>query len=90
VDPVPDPLLLRKSGSAGNQTRDLWVCSYLRDDFVIYESQFGLRCAEELDKGFTVEEDHNYVMDMKKRVKQLVLIEYQLRCGNNFVKQMIS
>jgi hypothetical protein len=25
VDPVPDPLLLRKSGSAGNLTRDLWV-----------------------------------------------------------------
>jgi hypothetical protein len=27
VDPVPDPLLLRKSGSAGNRTRDLCVCS---------------------------------------------------------------
>jgi hypothetical protein len=27
VDHVPDPLLLRKSGSAGNRTRDLWVCS---------------------------------------------------------------
>jgi hypothetical protein len=27
VDPVPDPLLLRKSGSAGNRTRDLWVSS---------------------------------------------------------------
>jgi hypothetical protein len=26
VDPVPDPLLLRKSGSAENQTRDLSVC----------------------------------------------------------------
>jgi hypothetical protein len=26
VDPVPDPLLLRKSGSAGNRTRDLWIC----------------------------------------------------------------
>jgi hypothetical protein len=25
VDPVPDPLLLRKSGSAGNRSRDLWV-----------------------------------------------------------------
>jgi hypothetical protein len=45
---------------------------------------------EELDEGFTVEEDHNYVIDMKKRVQQLVLMEYQLRCGNNFVKQMIS
>jgi hypothetical protein len=28
VDPVPDPLLLRKSGSAGNRTRHLWVCSH--------------------------------------------------------------
>ena len=27
VDPVPDPLLFRKSGSAGNRTRDLCICS---------------------------------------------------------------
>jgi hypothetical protein len=27
VDPVPDPPLLRKSGSAGNGTRDLWIHS---------------------------------------------------------------
>jgi hypothetical protein len=27
VDPVPDPLLLRKSDSAGNRTRDLCICS---------------------------------------------------------------
>jgi hypothetical protein len=27
VDPVPDPLLLRKSGSARNGTRDLCICS---------------------------------------------------------------
>jgi hypothetical protein len=27
VNPVPDPLLLRKSGSAGNRTWDLWVIS---------------------------------------------------------------
>jgi hypothetical protein len=27
VDPVPDPLLVRKSGSAGNQSRVLWVRS---------------------------------------------------------------
>jgi hypothetical protein len=27
VDPVPDSLLLRKSGSARNRTRDLWICS---------------------------------------------------------------
>jgi hypothetical protein len=25
MDPVPDPPLLRKSGSVGNRTRDLWV-----------------------------------------------------------------
>jgi hypothetical protein len=30
VDPVPDPLLLRKSGSAVNRTRDLWVSSQER------------------------------------------------------------
>jgi hypothetical protein len=27
VDPVPDPPLLRESGSAENSTRDLWICS---------------------------------------------------------------
>ena len=27
MDPVPDPLLLRKSDSAGNRTRDLCICS---------------------------------------------------------------
>jgi hypothetical protein len=27
VDPVPEPLLLRKSGRAANRTRDLWICS---------------------------------------------------------------
>jgi hypothetical protein len=27
VDPVPDQLLLRKSGSSRNRTRDLWICS---------------------------------------------------------------
>jgi hypothetical protein len=27
VHPVPDPLLLRKSGSAGNRSWDLWICS---------------------------------------------------------------
>jgi hypothetical protein len=27
VDPVPDPLLLRKSRSLGNRTRDFWICS---------------------------------------------------------------
>jgi hypothetical protein len=26
VDTIPDPLLLRKPGSAGNRTRDLWIC----------------------------------------------------------------
>jgi hypothetical protein len=28
VDPVLDPLLPRKSGNAGNRTRDLWICSH--------------------------------------------------------------
>jgi hypothetical protein len=27
VDPVPDIVILRKSGSAGNRTRDFWICS---------------------------------------------------------------
>jgi hypothetical protein len=28
VDPVPGSVLFRKSGSAGNRTRDLWICSH--------------------------------------------------------------
>jgi hypothetical protein len=28
VDPIPDPLILRKSDSAGNGTQDLWVSSH--------------------------------------------------------------
>jgi hypothetical protein len=27
MDPAPDPLLLRKSVSAGNRTRDFWIRS---------------------------------------------------------------
>jgi hypothetical protein len=27
VDPVPDPLLLKKSGRVGNRTRELWICN---------------------------------------------------------------
>jgi hypothetical protein len=27
VEPVPDPQLIKKSGSAGNHTRYLWICS---------------------------------------------------------------
>jgi hypothetical protein len=27
MDPVPDPLLLKKSCSAAIQTRDFWICS---------------------------------------------------------------
>jgi hypothetical protein len=28
IDPVPNPPLLRKSASAGNSIRDLWLCSH--------------------------------------------------------------
>jgi hypothetical protein len=28
MDPVPDPLLLRKFGRVGNRTRDLWICRH--------------------------------------------------------------
>jgi hypothetical protein len=33
VDPVPDPLLLRKSGSTVNRTQDLWICSQKCDHY---------------------------------------------------------
>jgi hypothetical protein len=34
VDPVADPLLLRKSGSAGNQIWDLWVLFLIKKNFL--------------------------------------------------------
>jgi hypothetical protein len=37
VDPVPDPLLLRKSGSAGNRTRDLWTTEAVNMVWRIYK-----------------------------------------------------
>jgi hypothetical protein len=40
VDLVPDPLLLRKSGSAGNGTRDLWICS---EELWLQDHRGGLR-----------------------------------------------
>jgi hypothetical protein len=42
VDPVPDPLLLRKPGSAWNRTRDLWICSQRNVEIVIYVSRVQL------------------------------------------------
>jgi hypothetical protein len=39
VDPVPDPLLLRKSGSAKNRKPDLWICSQeLWPLFITYQA----------------------------------------------------
>jgi hypothetical protein len=32
MDPVTDPLLLRKSGSTGNRTRTFWICSQIEVD----------------------------------------------------------
>jgi hypothetical protein len=49
VDPVPDPLLLRKSGSAGNRTWDL--CDYSQEPLpldhrgVLHEEWCPLRCS---------------------------------------------
>jgi hypothetical protein len=40
VDPVPDPLLLGKSGSAGNRTRDLWICS--QELLLVVQSHFSI------------------------------------------------
>jgi hypothetical protein len=52
VDPVPDPLLLRKCGGAGNRTQDLWrnfnifyniltlTFNILKDSDTIHASKF--------------------------------------------------
>jgi hypothetical protein len=52
VDPVPDPLLLRKCGNAGNRTRDPWVNLKIHrkkmfgesDKFILYAVCEELRC----------------------------------------------
>jgi hypothetical protein len=41
VDPVPDTLLLRKSGSTGNRTRDVWVSS---QELWPLDHKGGLKC----------------------------------------------
>jgi hypothetical protein len=57
MDPVPDPLLLRKSGSAGNRTQDLWISSqelwprdhrggFLCVKYCYIKSEWGLRQQE--------------------------------------------
>ena len=38
MDPVPDPLLLRKSGSAGNRTRDLCIYNKIVGIMFLMES----------------------------------------------------
>jgi hypothetical protein len=42
VDPVPDPLLLRKSGSAGNRIRDFWICR--QEVWPLYHRPFIVNC----------------------------------------------
>jgi hypothetical protein len=49
VDPVPDPLLLRKSGSAGNRTRTLG--SVARDSFWTYFVLTSTICVLHLQNG---------------------------------------
>jgi hypothetical protein len=58
VDPVPDPLLLRKSGSAGNRTRDLCICSQklwplltLKLDVLVGAKTFKLRVLMPYNRG---------------------------------------
>ena len=51
MDPVPDPLLLRKSGSAGNGTRDIHDEVAMRRQLVKYENhQIVEMCEQELSK----------------------------------------
>jgi hypothetical protein len=46
VDPVPDPLLLRKSGSAANRTLDFWTTEAVNAIEIKYQIHifFALRC----------------------------------------------
>jgi hypothetical protein len=34
MDPIPDPLFLKNSGTAENRTRDLWISSQQSDHWI--------------------------------------------------------
>jgi hypothetical protein len=44
VDPVPDPLLLRKSGSAGNGSPVLWICRPQRRSCLSLDARIKQSC----------------------------------------------
>jgi hypothetical protein len=70
VDPVPDPLLLRKSGSAGNRTRDLWVdCAY-RTKFLPCQTHKTVNTYVHIDKRLI---STDYFSQMRDPTTRLVL-----------------
>jgi hypothetical protein len=44
VDPVPDPLLLRKYGRARKRTRDLWICSQILWPLDLFKMKYFWSC----------------------------------------------
>jgi hypothetical protein len=55
VDPVQDLLLLRKSGRAGNRTRDLWICSqklWPHRRYVLHDVRLNRMCWASLCRRF--------------------------------------
>jgi hypothetical protein len=65
VDPIPDPLLLRKSGSAGNRTQDLRICqanALIISGHIFANSEFS---------GST-EEVHDYINELDHALYQLI------------------
>jgi hypothetical protein len=65
MDPVPDPLLLRKCGRAGNRTRDLWVCN---QKLLLLDHGGGLLRL----KGFSKLKEFNYVIGIERATFGLV------------------
>ena len=65
MDPVPDPLLLRKSGSAGNRTRDLCICS---QKLWPLDHRGGLHCTllhRYIHNGDASTQDHEHYLSVK-------------------------
>jgi hypothetical protein len=80
VNCVPDPLLLRKSGSARNRIRDLWICGQVlwsldhRDRFCQYTNICNKKEPKYYYEGYS-ESHHERAVDETSNENQMLVYE---------------
>jgi hypothetical protein len=80
VDPVPDPLLLRKSGSAGNLIRGLWICS---QKLCPLDHRGGLRPHKRIKQIYLL-----LKLEVKKPFVKSSLLDYVQRCSAEVITRL--